>query len=75
MGRYYFYPKAVVEDLKSIEVWWLAKNNYFQGYKSGVISWKDNYSGISSFTASLDIAKLNSHLIGESGQRYTLGDA
>lgn len=46
MGRYYWSKKSCVGDYDDLDVFWLKKNGYFCGWKSGGISWT-NQSGTS----------------------------
>ncbi len=39
MGRYYYDKKTTVDDCKKIEASWLKRQGYFQGFKSGTITW------------------------------------
>jgi hypothetical protein len=43
MGRYYYDKKDTVEDCRSVSIAFLRKYDYFCGYRSGVISWKNYY--------------------------------
>jgi hypothetical protein len=43
MGRYYYDKKDTVEDCRSVSIAFLRKYNYFCGYRSGVITWKNYY--------------------------------
>lgn len=40
--------KPVADNLKKLEVWWLKKYGYFDGWKVGGIEWKNERSGNSS---------------------------
>lgn len=39
MGRYYYDKKDTKEDCLDIDVFWLNKHHYFQGFKQGGIKW------------------------------------
>lgn len=43
MGRYYFDKKDTVEDCRSVSISFLKKHDYFGGYRSGGIAWKNCY--------------------------------
>ena len=43
MGRYYFDKKDTVEDCRSVSISFLRENDYFCGYRSGGIVWKNCY--------------------------------
>ena len=43
MGRYYFDKKDTVEDCRSVSISFLKKGDYFCGYRSGGIVWKNCY--------------------------------
>jgi hypothetical protein len=43
MGRYYWDKKNTVEDCRSVSIAFLKKHDYFCGYRSGGIVWKDCY--------------------------------
>jgi len=43
MGRYYWDKKDTVEDCRSISISFLKKGDYFCGYRSGGIVWKNYY--------------------------------
>ena len=48
MGRYYWSKKQEVDYLKKIQIWWLKKYGYLDGWKSGTIKWTDGFSGTES---------------------------
>jgi hypothetical protein len=39
MTRLYFNSKTEQDRLKKIEIWWLRRNGYLEGFKSGTVSW------------------------------------
>jgi hypothetical protein len=41
MGRYYWDKKDTVEDCRSVSIAFLRKHDYFCGYRSGGIAWKN----------------------------------
>ncbi|MFC1794914.1 hypothetical protein ACFL3Q_15165 [Planctomycetota bacterium] len=43
MGRYYFDKKDTVEDCRSVSISFLRKHDYFCGYRSGGIAWKNGF--------------------------------
>jgi hypothetical protein len=43
MGRYYWDKKDTVEDCRSVSISFLKKGDYFCGYRSGGIVWKNHY--------------------------------
>ena len=43
MGRYYWDKKDTVEDCRSVSISFLRKHDYFCGYRSGGIVWKNCY--------------------------------
>ena len=43
MGRYYWDKKDTVEDCRSVSISFLRKHDYFCGYRSGRIVWKNCY--------------------------------
>ncbi|MCX5638086.1 MAG: hypothetical protein NTX52_10410 [Planctomycetota bacterium] len=43
MGRYYWDKKDTVEDCRSVSISFLNKHDYFCGYRSGGIVWKNCY--------------------------------
>jgi len=43
MGRYYWDKKGTVEDCRSVSISFLKKHDYFCGYRSGGIVWKNFY--------------------------------
>lgn len=43
MGRYYWDKKDTVEDCRSVSISFLTKHDYFCGYRSGGIVWKNYY--------------------------------
>ena len=43
MGRYYWDKKDTVEDSRSVSISFLNKHDYFCGYRSGGIVWKNCY--------------------------------
>ena len=47
MGRYYWDKKDTVEDCRSVSIAFLKKHGYFSsyGYRSGTITWTNNWSG------------------------------
>jgi hypothetical protein len=40
--------KTVADNLKKIEIWWLKKYGYLEGWRTGGIEWKNRWSGSSS---------------------------
>lgn len=44
MGRWYFGTKTEADDLKKIETSFLKKHGYFCGWKSGTITWTNEWS-------------------------------
>ncbi len=42
MGRYYWDKKDTVEDCRSVSISFLKKHDYFCGYRSGRIVWKNS---------------------------------
>lgn len=44
MGRDYINRKTTVEECKDIDVFWLNKNGYFQGMRTGGIEWSRGFS-------------------------------
>lgn len=52
MGRYYFSKKQEADYLKKIEIRWLKKQGYLNGWKFGTITWTHGFSGSQS---SIDI--------------------
>lgn len=53
MGRYYFDKEDTVEDCRNVSISFLRRHDYFCGYRSGGIAWK-NYLGEQ--TSSIGIA-------------------
>jgi hypothetical protein len=45
MGRWSFSSKQEADYLKKVEIWWLKKHGYLNGWKSGGIEWKNEFSG------------------------------
>ena len=43
MGRYHWNKKYIVEDCRSVSVAFLKKHDYFCGFRSGSIIWKNSY--------------------------------
>lgn len=43
MGRDSWSNRLTVEECKTIEITWLAKYDYFCGYRSGLITWKNSF--------------------------------
>lgn len=43
MGRYYWDKKNTVEDCRSVSISFLRKHDYFCGYRSGQMVWKNCY--------------------------------
>jgi len=39
MGRHSWSDRSTVEDSKVLDIFWLRKNNYLCGYRSGTITW------------------------------------
>ncbi len=39
MGRWSWSDRSTVEDSKVLDIFWLKKNDYFCGYRSGTITW------------------------------------
>lgn len=50
MGRYDYNKKEEADTLPRIEIWWLKKRGYLNGYKSGTISWSHGESVKSSIS-------------------------
>jgi len=44
MGRYYWSKKQEVDYLIKIQVWWLKKYGYLDGWSRGTIKWTDGFS-------------------------------
>lgn len=44
MSRYYWSKKTESDDLKKIEIWWLKKYHYLDGWKSGSIEWTSSWA-------------------------------
>jgi hypothetical protein len=44
MGRWSFSSKQEADYLKKVEIWWLKKHGYLNGWKSGGIEWKSGFS-------------------------------
>lgn len=53
MGRCYWDKKSTVEDCRSVGISFLRKHDYFCGYRSGNIVWKNSYDEV---TARIGIA-------------------
>ena len=45
MGRYYWSKKEEADSLKKIQIWWLKKQSYLNGWASGTIKWTYGFSG------------------------------
>lgn len=45
MGRYYWDKKEEANYLKKIEIWWLKKQGYLNGWKAATIKWTRGASG------------------------------
>jgi len=58
MGRYYWDKKDTVEDCRSVSISFLKKHDYFCGYRSGGIVWKNCYG---EETSSIGIAVSTMH--------------
>ena len=43
MGRDSWSDRLAVEECKTIDIPWLAKYDYFCGYRSGLITWKNSF--------------------------------
>lgn len=43
MGRWSFSNKQEADYLKKVEIWWLKKYGYLNGWKSGGIEWKNEF--------------------------------
>jgi len=43
MGRDSWSDRLTVEECKTIDIPWLAKYDYFCGYRSGLITWKNSF--------------------------------
>lgn len=49
MGRYYYDQRQEADSLKKIQTWFLKKHGYFEGgWKSGTITWTNNWGDKSS---------------------------
>jgi hypothetical protein len=48
MGRWSFSNKEEANNLKKVEIWWLKKYGYLDGYKYGGIEWNNSWSGTKS---------------------------
>ena len=46
MGRWSRYDRKTVEECMSISIKWLSQHDYFCGYKSGGIEWKNDLSKV-----------------------------
>lgn len=44
MGRYYWSKKEEADSLKKIQIWWLKKQGYLNGWASGTMSWTSGFS-------------------------------
>ena len=44
MGRYYWSKKTEADGLKKIQIWWLKKYQYLEGWRSGSITWTHSWS-------------------------------
>lgn len=44
MGRYYLSKKVEADCLKKIQIWWLKKQGYLNGWASGSIKWTQGFS-------------------------------
>ena len=44
MGRWSFSSKEEVDYLKKVEIWWLKKHGYLNGWKYGGMEWKSGFS-------------------------------
>ena len=58
MGRYYWNKKDTVEDCRSVSISFLKKHDYFCGFKSGSIVWRNNY-GEETSSISVTVSTLN----------------
>ena len=65
MGRYYSDKKDTVEDCRSVSISFLRKHDYFCGYRSGGIAWK-NYLGEETSSIGIVVSTLD----GESNIRF-----
>lgn len=45
MGRWSYSNKTEADNLKKIEIWWLKKFGYLNGWKSGGVEWTSGWSG------------------------------
>ena len=47
MGRYSWSSRSTTEESKTLDIFWLKKNDYFCGFRSGTITWSrgDNVTG------------------------------
>ncbi|MFH0926828.1 MAG: hypothetical protein V1872_14555 [bacterium] len=48
MGRYSWSDRNTVEDCKSIDIPWLARYDYFCGFKTGGVEWKNSSGQVTS---------------------------
>ena len=58
MGRYYFDKKTVAEDCRSVSIAFLKKHDYFCGWRSGRITWK-NYAGEETTSIGILVSTMN----------------
>lgn len=42
MGRYYWSKKEEADGLKKIEIWWLKKEGFLEGWRSSAMKWSRN---------------------------------
>lgn len=48
MGRWFFSSRQEADHLNKIKIWWLKKQGFLCGWKSGGIEWSNGFSGKSS---------------------------
>lgn len=71
MGRYYWDKKITVEECLDLDVFWLRKHGYLDGYKSGGIKWMSGWGHENSVSLQVEARALTckiSYSIGRDGE-------